>query len=471
MPSPFSKRWTLAVVCLATAMLMLDIAVVNTALSSIAGDLHTGLSGLQWIVDAYTLALASTVLSAGFLADRFGRRRLFLAGLTLFTVASVVCAASGTIGMLVAARAVQGLGAAILFAVALALLGTAYPEAKERAGAIAVWGATIGGSFAVGPLVGGALTTGLGWQWIFLVNVPIGITALAITLTRVGESKDPFPRSLDVPGQAAIAGAMFLLVLGLLHGAEKGWGSTEIVLELAGSVALFVAFIAREHTAREPMAPLHLFRMPVFLGTQLGVFAISASFFAIFLYTTLYLQNVLGLSAIQAGLVYVPGTILNFVVAGASAQFIPKLKPHTPVAVGLAMIAAGMALFTLADQHSSWTAVLPGELVALAGTGMVNTSLSGLALSILPERDNGLASGIHDMFRQGGIAVGVAGLGVLIPTSGALGGNPAAFVDGLHDALLVGAGVALAGAIAAAVLIRRRPVAAPELGALVPEAA
>src|SRR4051794_10675509 len=195
-----SKRWTLSVVCLATAMLMLDIAVVNTALSDIATDLHTGLSGLQWVVDAYTLALASTVLSAGFLADRFGRRRLFIAGLSLFTITSVVCAASGDIGMLVAARAVQGLGAAILFAVALALLGTAYPEPKERAGAIAVWGATIGGSFAVGPLVGGALTTGLGWQWIFLVNVPIGLVALAITLRKVGESRDPFPRSLDVPG-------------------------------------------------------------------------------------------------------------------------------------------------------------------------------------------------------------------------------------------------------------------------------
>jgi EmrB/QacA subfamily drug resistance transporter len=471
MSSPSSKRWTLAVVSLATAMLMLDIAVVNTALTDIAADLHTGLSGLQWVVDAYTLALASTVLSAGFLADRFGRRRLFIGGLTLFTASSVAAAASGSIGMLIATRAVQGFGAAILFAVALALLATAYPEAKERAGAIAVWGATIGGSFAVGPLVGGALTTGLGWEWIFLINVPIGLVALVITLRKVGESRDPHPRSLDLPGQLLIAGAMFLLVLGLLRGHGQGWGSTEIVAELVAAAVLFVAFVARERVAREPMTPLHLFRHPVFLGTQLGVFAISASFFAIFLYATLYLQNVLGLSAIEAGLVYIPGTLINFVVAGASAQFIPKLKPHVPVAVGLAMVAVGMYLFTLADENSHWTAILPGELVALAGTGMVNTSLSGLALSILPERDNGLASGIHDMFRQGGIAVGVAALGVLIPTSGALGGNPVAFVDGLHDAFVVGAGVALAGAIAAALLIRPRAQAARELGRLAPEPA
>ncbi len=459
-PSPSSKRWTLAVVCLATAMLMLDIAVVNTALSDIAADLDTGLSGLQWVVDAYTLALASTVLSAGFLADRFGRRRLFLLGLSLFTLASVGCAAAGSIDALVAARAVQGLGAAILFAVALALLGTAYPEAKERAGAIAIWGATIGGSFAVGPLVGGALTTGLGWESIFLINVPIGAVAVAITLRRVGESRDPFPRSLDPAGQLTIAGAMFLLVLGLLRGHSEGWGSTPIVLELAAAVALFVAFAIREHTAREPMVPLHLFRNPTFAGTQIGVFAISASFFAIFLYTTLYLQNVLGLSAIEAGLVYIPGTLLNFVVAGASAAFIPKLPRRVPVALGLGMIAVGMALLTSLDENSHWTAILPGELIALAGTGMVNTSLSGLALSILPERDNGLASGIHDMFRQGGIAVGVAGLGALIPAAAGLGTDAPAFVGGLQDALLVGAGIAALGAIAAFLLIK--PAEAPD---------
>ena len=201
------------------------------------------------------------------------------------------------------------------------------------------------------------------------------------------------------------------------------------------------------------MVPLGLFRNPVFTGTQLGVFAISASFFAIFLYTTLYLQNVLGLSAIEAGLVYIPGTLLNFVVAGASAVFIPRLPQYLPVAVGLSMVAVGMFLFTFADENSSWTVVLPGELVALAGTGLVNTSLSGLALSVLPERDNGLASGIHDMFRQGGIAVGVAALGVFIPLSG-LAADPAAYVDGLQNALLAGAVVAALGAVAAVVLIR-----------------
>jgi EmrB/QacA subfamily drug resistance transporter len=449
-----SRNWTLAVVSLATAMLMLDIAVVNTALPSIATDLKTGLSGLQWVVDAYTLALASTVLSAGFLADRFGRRRLFLGGLTLFTVASVAAAASGSIEALVAARAVQGIGGAILFAVALALLANAFQDAKGRQFAIAVWGATIGGSFAVGPLTGGALTSGLSWQWIFLVNVPIGAVALWITLTKVRESKDPFPRSLDYPGQAALVSGMFLLVLALLRGNEEGWGSTPIVLELAGAAIAWISFFAIEHRSRQPMLPLGLFRNPTFTGTQIAVWTISASLFAVYIYVTIYLQNVLGLSAIEAGLVLVPGTVVNFLVAGASASFIPKVSARLPVGAGLGLVAIGLALMTLADETSSWTVTLPGMLVAMVGTGMVNTSLSGLALSILPERQSGLASGIHDTFRQGGIAVGIAALGAFIPTAAGLGGDKVAFVDGLHNALFAGAIVAAVGAAVAMVLIR-----------------
>src|SRR3954470_19628790 len=276
-----SRKWTLAVVSLATAMLMLDIAVVNTALPSIATDLDTGISGLQWVIDAYTLALASTVLTVGFLADRLGRRRMFTIGLLLFTGSSIAAAASTSIEAPVAARAVQGLGAAILFAVALALLANAFQDVKGRAFAIAVWGATIGGSFAIGPLAGGALTTGLSWQWIFLVNVPIGAVALWITLTRVGESRDPHPRSLDYPGQVTLIAGMFLLVLALLRGNEQGWGSTPIVLELAGAAIAWISFFAIEHRSRQPMLPLGLFRNPTFTGTQIAVWTISASLFAV----------------------------------------------------------------------------------------------------------------------------------------------------------------------------------------------
>jgi EmrB/QacA subfamily drug resistance transporter len=452
-----SRRVTLAVVCLATAMLMLDIAVVNTALSSISNDLNTGLSGLQWVIDAYTLALATIVLSAGSLADRLGRRRVFLVGLGVFTVSSLACALSGSIVMLDAARAVQGLGAAAMFAVSLALLAHAYPGVRERAGALAVYGATIGASFAVGPLVGGVLTSGLSWRWIFLVNIPIGIIAIAATLARVEESRDPLARSIDWLGQFLLGGGLFLLVLALLRGNDQGWGSTAVVAQLSGAAVLLALFAYVEQRVKEPMLPLKFFRNRGFAATQAGTVAISASFFAAFIYTTLYLQNVLGLSAIETGLVYLPGTVIMFVVSGASAQLAEKVSPRLMISGGLALVGVGMLLMTLAGVGSSWTIILPGEVIALIGTGLFNPAMSGVAMGSLPQRHSGLAAGAYDTFRQAGMAVGIAALGALIPASSALGhGNPQDYVRGLHEALVVGAAVALLGALATARLLRGR---------------
>jgi EmrB/QacA subfamily drug resistance transporter len=469
------QRWTLVVVCAATAMLMLDIAVVNTALSRIAEDLQTGLSGLQWVVDAYTLTLASTVLSAGFLADRLGRRRMFTIGLALFTLASLACGLATDITMLNGARAVQGIGAAIMFAVSLALLAHAFPDPKERAGAFAAYGASIGGAFAIGPLVGGLLTSGLDWQWIFLVNLPIGILCLWITRTHVQESRDPRSQGIDWPGQLTLTAGLFLLVLALLRGNEQGWTSAPIIAELTGAVAALAAFVAIESRVKSPMLPLRFFRDRSFTGAQLGAFAISASFFAVFIYTTLYLQQILGLSAIEAGLVYLPGTLLMLVVSGATAQVGARVPARTMISVGLAMVSAGMLLFTLADEHTSWWIVLPGELIALIGTGLFNPAMSNVALTVLPPEQSGVAAGTHDTFRQAGIAVGVAALGALIPAQNALnGGSAHDYVNGLHNALLAGAGLAAIGAIATGVMISRRfgiagetsakPVAAARIG-------
>jgi EmrB/QacA subfamily drug resistance transporter len=450
-----TQRWTLAVVCAATAMLMLDIAVVNTALSRIAEDLHTGLSGLQWVVDAYTLTLASTVLSAGFLADRLGRRRLFTIGLAVFTLASLACGLSTDITMLNVARAVQGIGAAVMFAVSLALLANAFPEPKERAGAFAAYGAAIGASFAVGPLVGGLLTSGLDWQWIFLVNFPIGVFCLWITRTYVQESRDPRTQGIDWPGQVTLTAGLFLLVLALLRGNDLGWTSTAILAELIGAAVALVAFVVAESRVAAPMLPLRFFRNPSFTGAQLGAFAISASFFAVFLYTTLYLQQILGLSAIEAGLVYLPGTLVMLFVSAGTAQL--KVPSRNLVSIGLALVSAGMLLFLLAGTDSSWWIVLPGELVALVGTGLFNPAMSNVALTVLPAEQSGVAAGTHDTFRQAGIAVGVAALGALIPAENALnGGSAADYVTGLHHALLAGAGLAAVGAIATGLMISRR---------------
>ncbi len=464
-----TQRWTLAVVCAATAMLMLDIAVVNTALSDIAADLDTGLTGLQWVVDAYTLALASVVLTAGSLADRFGRRRLFVIGLTVFTVTSLVCAAAQDITMLNVARAAQGIGAAVMFAVSLALLAQAFPGTKERTGALAAYGATIGAAFAVGPLVGGALTSGLDWRWVFLINLPIGLACLAITRAHVVESRDPAARRVDLPGQALLSGGLFLLVLALLRGNEDGWTSALIVAELVAAVVLLAGFVLTEARTKVPMLPLALFRTPAFTAAQVAAFAISASFFAVFIYATIYLQQVLGLSAIEAGLTYVPGTVLNFVVAGATASLAQKVSPRILVGGGLALVALGQAMIAYAiTTDSAWTAMLPGILVAMAGTGMFNPSVTAMALGSVPVEQSGLAAGVNDTFRQAGIAVGVAALGALVPAAEAFApGGASAYVDGLKEALYAGAGLALVGAIAVAVLVRRpagataTPVPAP----------
>jgi EmrB/QacA subfamily drug resistance transporter len=458
-----TRRVTLAVVCLATAMLMLDIAVVNTALPDISRDLNTDLNGLQWVVDAYTLALASVVLTAGSLADRLGRKRLFIGGLGLFTASSLACALAGTIEVLDAARAVQGLGAAVMFATSLARLANAFQDAKERAGALAVYGATIGASFAVGPLVGGALTSGFGWRSIFLINVPIGLVTIAATVKYVRESRDEHARKIDWLGQVVLGAGLFLLVLALLRGNDQGWTSTAIVTELSAAVVLLAVFGLIESRVREPMLPLGLFKNRTFAGAQLGVFAISGSFFAIFLYTTLYLQNVLGLSAVESGLVYMPGTVIMFFVSGASAQLLNKVSARAMVSVGLALVAAGMLLLTVLQVDSHWWVFLPGEIVALIGTGMFNPAISGVALSALPERQSGLAAGAHDTFRQGGIAVGIAALGALVPAQAALGhGDAQAFVDGLRNALIVGAGVAALGAVGTATLLRTRRTGAAQ---------
>jgi EmrB/QacA subfamily drug resistance transporter len=454
------QRWTLAVVCAATAILMLDIAVVNTALSAIAADLDTGLHGLQWVVDAYTLALATVVLTAGSLADRYGRRLVFAIGLVVFTVMSAVCAAAASIEMLDAARAVQGLGAAAMFATSLALLADAFPDARARAGALAAYGATIGASFAIGPAVGGALTSGLGWRWVFLVNLPIGALCLYIAVAKVRESRESHARPVDKLGLVTLTGGLFLLVLGLLRGNELGWGSNAILAELAGAAVLLSAFVLIQARAKMPMLPLTLFRSGAFTGAQATAFAISASFFAVFLYATIYMQHVLGLSAIEAGLVYLPSTMTILFVSAATAQLAEKVHPGALISLGLLLVAAGMALLSTLGVDSSWTAVLPGTIVAGIGTGLFNPSVTAVALGSVPAEQSGLAAGVNDTFRQAGIAVGVAALGALIPQDVLAGGSATDYVDGLQTAMLAGAALAATGAIAGALLIRRGAVAA-----------
>jgi EmrB/QacA subfamily drug resistance transporter len=445
-------------------MLMLDISVINTALSDIADGLDTGLSGLQWVVDAYTIPLAATVLTAGAIADRFGRRRLFIYGLTIFTVSSALCGAAPSIEVLVGARAIQGLGASMMFATALALISQVTPRREDRVRALAAYGAAIGASFALGPFIGGGLTELFGWPAIFLVNVPIGVGVLWIAFRHVAEGRDPTPRRVDIPGQLTLIGGLFLLVLALLRGNDEGWGSTGIVAALAGAAALLIAFVIVEERSREPMLPLNLLRDRRFAGPQVAVFGIAATFFAILLYFTLYMQTVLGMSPIETGLVYLPGTFLVFVISGMTAQIGARFSAAKLASAGLGFVAAGLALMLFTGVDSSWTALLPGLLVASIGTGLFNPTASELALNALPDTQSGLAAGSNDTLRQTAVAVGIAALGTLVPADAALGGDLQSYVDGLHTAMIVSAVVAAVCAVATAwLLIGVAPRAEPEI--------
>jgi EmrB/QacA subfamily drug resistance transporter len=447
-PTSVIQRWTLAAVLAATAILMLDIAVVNTALPSLAVDLHTDLHALKWVLDAYTLALASVVLTAGSLADRYGRRKLFALGVTVFTVSSAAAAASPSIGFLIGARAVQGLGAALMFAVSLALMSNAFRTPAERAKAFAAYGATIGASFALGPFAGGLLTEVFGWESVFLVNVPIGVVVLAITVLKLVESRDPNPPRIDLPGQLTLIGGLFALVYGFLDAAEDGWGATHVVVALAAAAVLLVAFLSIEATSEAPMMPLELFRNRRFTGAQLAAVAISSGLFAGFIYTMVYLQEVHGYSPVEAGLVLVPGTMVNLFCAAGTASLAKRVPPVVLISGGLTLVAIGMVISALMlREDTSFLELQLGFVISMAGTGLFNPAVSEVALDV-PHHQAGLATGIHDTARQAGVAVGIAALGTLIGAGD--------YVGGLQDVFLAGAAVTAAGALITFVLFRPR---------------
>jgi EmrB/QacA subfamily drug resistance transporter len=413
------KWWTLGAVCVATFMLLLDITVVNTALPAIQRDLGGSFGDLQWVVDAYALSLAALVLTAGSLADRLGRRRVFATGLAIFSLASLLCALSPDPTFLNVSRAIQGVGGAIMFAVSLALVAQEFPSGPERGMAMGIYGATIGIAVAIGPLLGGLLTDGLGWQSVFLINVPVGAAAIAVTYWKVAESRDPNATRVDWAGLATFSTALFLLVLALVRGNDDGWGSTPIVSLFAASGVLLAAFGAIERRVPEPMLPLSLFRRRAFTGVQLAAFAVSGSLFALFLYLTLYLQEFLGYSPVEAGVRYLPITVASFVVAPFAGMALARVKARVLMSAGLALTGVGLLLMSGVGLHSDWTALLPGFLIAGGGVGLLNPVIADVALSVVPRERSGMAAGINDTFRQVGISVGIAAWGAIFLGSGA----------------------------------------------------
>jgi EmrB/QacA subfamily drug resistance transporter len=406
------KWWTLIAVSVAIFMLLLDITVVNVALPDIQRSLHSSFSDLQWVVNAYSLTLAAFLLTAGALADRFGRRLVFVTGLVVFTASSAACGLAGSPLALNLARAVQGAGGAMMFATSLALIAGAF-HGKERGLAFGVYGGVIGGAVAVGPIVGGLITSGIGWEWIFFVNVPIGIAAVFLTLSQVSESRDPNARGVDWQGLVTFSGSLFLLVFALIEGNEKGWGSARIVGFLVGSLVLIVLFVIVERRQERPMLDLTLFQKPAFAGASIVAFAVSSSMFSMFLYLTLYIQDVLGYGPLQAGLRFLPITLLSFFVAPIAGRLSVRVPVRLLLGSGLLLVSGGLLTMTAVDASSSWTVLVPGFILAGAGIGLINPPLASTAVGVVHHSRSGMASGINNTFRQVGIATGIAGLGAI----------------------------------------------------------
>ena len=407
-----NKWWTLVAVCLGTFMLLLDITIVNVALPDIQRALHSSFSDLQWVVDAYALTLAAFLLTAGSLADMYGRRLLYLIGLVVFTCASALCGFAVTTLMLQLSRALQGVGGAIVFAVSLALLADAF-RGKDRGVAFGVWGTVTGLAVAIGPLLGGILTSGLSWRWIFFVNVPIGIVAVAIAVLKVAESRAPHARRPDWAGFTIFTVALASLVYGLIESNQRSFTDGLVLGCLAAAAALLVVFVVVERRIAHPMFDLSLFRLPTFTGGSVAAFGLSASIFAMLLYLVLYLQDILGYSALATGvrLMVISGGIL------VAATVAGRLSSHVPVRLligpGLIIVGVSLLLMRGLNAGSSWTHLIPGMILGGIGTGMVNPPLASTAVGVVPPQRAGMASGINSTFRQVGIATGIALLGTL----------------------------------------------------------
>ncbi|MCU1490346.1 MAG: drug resistance transporter, EmrB/QacA subfamily [Acidimicrobiaceae bacterium] len=501
------KWWTLVAVSFGTFMLLLDVTIVNVALPAIQSSLGATFSDLQWVVDAYALTLAALLLTAGSLADLYGRRLVFVIGVALFTAGSLLCGFATDPLFLILSRGAQGIGGAAMFATSLALLAQAF-RGKERGVAFGVWGAVTGVAVAVGPVLGGVITSGLSWRWIFFVNAPVGAVAIVIAAMKVQESRERSARRPDWAGFVLFTGALATLVYGLIRASERSWTDLGVLICFGVAFGLFVAFLIAERTGNHPMFDLSLFRVPTFVGGLVAAFGLSASLFALLLYIVLYFQDLLGYSPLQTGvrLVIISGGIL--VTSAAAGRLTARVPIRLLIGPGLVLVGLGLVLMSGLDARSSWTALIPGFIVGGLGTGLVNPPLASTAVGVVEPQRAGMASGINSTFRQVGIATGIAALGSIFATkehsdlqsnlasvpslahrvpeiATALRNGSAAtllrqvppavrprlelalrssFTDGLNEILLIGAAIAFAAAVASFFLIRNKDFAAGSQG-------
>src|SRR5215211_804119 len=454
------KWWTLAAVALGLFMIMLDNTVVNVALPSIAADLQADLSELEWIVTGYALTFASLMLTGGKLADLLGRRAIFITGLALFTLSSLACGLAGSEEMLIGARVVQGAGAALMNPATLSIIAATFPP-RQRGTAIGIWAGTAALALALGPLVGGLLTEHISWSWIFFVNVPIGLVAIVASVILIPESKDESAEQrLDLPGLLTSGIGLFALSYGLIEANTYGWTSARILGAFVVAVAMLVAFVLLETRQRLPMLDLSLFRNGTFAGANLAVLLVALAMFGVFFFVSLYMQGVLGYSAVQTGAAFLPLTILIMLVAPIAGRSTDRFGSRGLITVGMILLAGQLLYFSRLGVHESYWRIFPGMIIGGFGMATVMTPSAAAAVRALPVDKSGVGSAVLNASRQVGGSMGIAVIGAIMAHEiGDLRG-PAVFrqkelfVDGFSTALTVAALIAVLGAVVSFALVR-----------------
>ena len=448
------KWWTLAAVSFGLFMIMLDNTVVNVALPAIQEDLGADLSQLQWIVAGYALTFAALMLIGGKLADAFGRRLIFVVGSVIFTLASLWCGLSGTAEMLIVARVVQGAGAALMNPATLSIISATFPP-KQRGAAIGIWAGVSALALAIGPLVGGLLTEHLSWHWIFFINVPVGVVAIAASLMLITESKDETHVSLDLPGLGTSALGLFALTYGLIEANTYGWTSSRIVGSFVVAVVALASFVMIERRSRFPMLDLSLFRSGTYTGANVAMLLVALSMFGVFFFVSLYMQNVLGYSAVQAGAAFLPMTVLIILIAPIAGKASDRFGSRWLMTIGMVLLGIQLLYFSQLSATSSFWNLLPGFILGGFGMAMAMTPTAAAATRAVPVQKAGVGSAVLNAMRQVGGSIGIALMGAIVADQVTKRPGVEGFMAGFERALIVAAVFAFVGSIVAFALVRQ----------------
>jgi EmrB/QacA subfamily drug resistance transporter len=455
------KWWTLAAVAFGLFMIMLDNTVVNVALPSIERDLNVSISELEWIVTAYALTFAALLITGGKLGDLYGRKLIFIVGIGIFTASSLACGLAPNAGFLIGARMVQGVGAALMNPASLSIITATFPP-RERGQAIGIWAGVSAMALAIGPLVGGLIVDNINWNWIFFINVPVGIAGIIVSWLVIKESSDmSHEQSVDIPGLVTSSLGLFALTYALIEGNSHGWSSPEILSLFFAAAVLLVAFVVLEHRQRLPMLDLDLFKIGSFTGANIVAMLVSLGMFGVFFFVSLYVQNILGYTPTQAGALFLPMTILIIIVAPIAGRLSDRIGSRWLMGAGMTIVGISLLLYQRVGLNSDFWTLLPSLLLGGVGMAMTMSPMTAAAMGSVPVDKAGVGSGVLNSFRQMGGSLGIALMGAIVASyvtvSPRSPEGAQEFVDGLHAALLVSAGITFAAAAVAIALVRTSP--------------